>query len=59
MKHIILSLLLVGAFTCEWVKTSFIGPKMIRCENEEVICYFAKDWYAGGMSCKFKEIINE
>lgn len=55
MKHIILSLLLVGAFTCEWVKTSFLDPKMIRCENEEVICYFAKKGYGGGMSCKFKE----
>jgi len=57
MKTTILSLLIVTAFTCQSIKTSaFSGFDVIkRCENDEVICYFAKMWNAGGMSCKFKD----
>lgn len=31
---------------------SDIVPYTIRCENSEVICYFAR---SNGMSCKFKK----
>ena len=58
MQKILLSLMLVTSFTC-----NYISDGIKRCENEEVICYvydtgwagFAKSGRGAGISCKFKE----
>lgn len=56
MKTTILSLLIVTAFICQEVKTPWNSDvRMFRCENDEVICYYFKDFRKGGMSCKFKD----
>ena len=62
-KHVLsICALLVTAFTCEVVElpAGFIDY-IIRCENDEVICYISEDMVgggngaAGGISCKFKD----
>ena len=68
MNKCVLSIcvLLVTAFTCEVVKlpAGFVDY-IIRCENDEVICYISKDIVgggngaAGGISCKFKDEGNK
>ena len=56
MKTTILSLLLVTAFTCQKVEIPWHHSiNMLRCENDEVICYYFTGQYKGGMSCKFKD----
>lgn len=55
MKQIIFSLMLATAFTCQIVDSPAIYTTMVRCENDEVICYYFTGDYKGGMSCKFKE----
>lgn len=56
MKTTILSLLIITAFTCQKVETPRdFDVNMVRCENNEVICYYFKSGYKGGMSCKFKD----
>lgn len=56
MKTTILSLLLATAFTCQKVEMpSNYDVTMVRCENDEVICYYFRGFYNGGMSCKFKD----
>ena len=54
MKKFLLSLLLVTAMVCEKIMA---GTILYRCENSEVVCYVNK--YNGGISCKFKEDIDE
>lgn len=39
---------------CVTLKSPWAGPRVYRCENDEVICYYMKDGYNGGPSCKFK-----
>lgn len=56
-------------FICQIVKSEFPNQRFItidrvlRCENNEVVCYLFLDnsGYGGrgGMSCKFKESKNE
>ena len=65
MKRYILSLLLVTALTCRGVETETPNERflhinrMLRCENDEVVCYLYLDNIGdagrGGMSCKFKD----
>ena len=62
MKKYLLSIMLVTAFTCQRIEIprGYIDY-IIRCENDEVICYITKDIVggghgaSGGISCKFKE----
>lgn len=55
MRNIILSLLLVTAFTCQRMETPWtFSANTYRCENDEVICYYFIGSYKGGISCKFK-----
>lgn len=56
MSKVILSLLLVTAFTCQRLETPWqFSGNMFRCENDEVICYYFTGSYKGGISCKFKD----
>lgn len=59
MKNIILSFLLVTAFTCQKIKSERGYPYLYRCENDEVICYIQNDAIGyggvGGVFCKFKD----
>lgn len=59
MKHIILSLMLVTAFTCQSLETPNRFPNIYRCENDEIICYMSAISIgyggSGGLFCKFKE----
>ena len=61
MKKIFYSLFLIGALTCQEIKTNLKTFRTLyRCENEEVICYTFTTAIgyggAGSMSCKFKEL---
>lgn len=59
MKNIILSFLLVTAFTCQRIESERGYPYLYRCENDEVICYIQHDVIGyggiGGVTCKFKD----
>jgi hypothetical protein len=57
MKKILLSLMLVTAFTCEPVYDT-ISKSIYRCENDEVICYLYSGVKQGNITCKFKEVID-
>lgn len=52
MKKILLLLML--SMTCEKVETSRFYPNLVRCENDEVVCYLFDAYKAGGLSCEFK-----
>lgn len=54
MKKILWSLMIVTAFTCESVYSTF-NREIYRCENDEVVCYIYDGIKKGGVSCKFKE----
>lgn len=58
MKKYLASLMLVTAFTCKSVYSTF-NNEIYRCENDEVICYIYVGMNKGGVSCKFKEKIYE
>lgn len=63
-KHI--ALLFALTFVCKLVETEVPNERflhidrMLRCENDEVVCYLFMDNLGyggrGGMSCKFKEL---
>lgn len=55
MKHIFL-ILVALTMTCKTIDTCFTCPDVIRCENDEVICYWFRGYYKGGVSCKWKEL---
>lgn len=58
MKKFILSLLLVTPLVCKHINTKTLY-NIMRCENDEVICYVYSATYKGGISCKFKESEDE
>ena len=54
MMKILWSLMIVTAFTCQSVYSTF-NYEMYRCENDDVVCYIYDGMKKGGVSCKFKE----
>lgn len=54
MKKFLWSLMIVTAFTCKSVYSTF-NNEIYRCENDEVICYIFDGLKKGGIFCKFKE----
>lgn len=52
MKKIVLLLML--SMTCETVETPRFYHNLIRCENDEVVCYLFNGYQEGGLSCNFK-----
>lgn len=56
MMKYLLSLMLVATFVCREVYSNW-GVHIHRCEDKEIICYI--NLFRGGISCKFKEQVDE
>ena len=53
-------LLLALSFVCkEQIISSFYGVTLLRCENEEVVCYIFNGAKKGGITCNFKGVTND
>jgi hypothetical protein len=54
MKKVLLCFLLVTSFVCERIRFG-IADWILRCENDEIICYNYNSRQGTSLSCKWKE----